>query len=205
MLSSFYPRIYQWWRPKGVRLLMGVSGPSKEQERAMARRMLDLRSGHTVLDVACGPGNFTGWFGEIVGADGLAIGIDSSPTMLEQAVRDNASGPVAYLRGDAEVLPFRDGAFDAVCCFAALFLMSDPYRAIEEAVRVVAPGGRIAILTSCASRWPMLRGMEHLIAAGAGLTIFGPDDITGALTRHGCADVEQRTSGVVQFVGARRP
>ena len=69
--------------------------------------------------------------------------------MLEVAVRDTASGNVAYVRGDARDLPFRDGSFDAVCCFAALYLIEEPMRALAEIVRVLAPGGRVALLSSC--------------------------------------------------------
>jgi SAM-dependent methyltransferase len=53
--------------------------------------------------------------------------------MLARAVEDTRVAPnVAYLRGDAIRLPFRDGAFDAICCFAALHLLDEPLAALEE-------------------------------------------------------------------------
>ena len=70
----------------------------------IARLLLGLGSGHSVLDVACGPGNFTRSFGTTVGEHGLAVGIDASETMLERGVRDlerTGVSNVCLLRGDA--------------------------------------------------------------------------------------------------------
>lgn len=202
MLSRFYPRIYSWWRPLATRVAIART---RAGEREDARRMLDLRSGQTVLDLACGPGNFTNWFADVVRPGGLAVGVDASPTMLAQAVRDNARGPVAYMRADAERLPFTDSSFDAVCCFLALFLMAQPMRAIDEIVRVVAPGGRVAIMTSCASPWPATRALERVFARVGSVHVFGRYEITGALAQRGLVDIEQQISGPAQFVSARRP
>ncbi len=48
---------------------------------------------------------------------------------------------LALIRGDATALPFDDSSFDCVCCFAALHLFADPFDAIDEMRRVLAPGG----------------------------------------------------------------
>ena len=61
-------------------------GPTEEHRIALA--MLSISPGERVLDVACGPGNFTRDFALAAG-DGLVVGIDSSETMLGVAVRDN--------------------------------------------------------------------------------------------------------------------
>lgn len=202
MLTRFYPRIYTWWRPIAAKV--ALSGLSKDGERDTARRMLGLAAGQNVLDLACGPGNFTEWFGAVVGPDGLAVGVDASPTMLARAAL-NAAGPVAYLRADAEQLPFADASFDAVCCFAALFLMAEPMRAIDHIARVLRPGGRVAILTSCASDQPLRRAAERAVARVGRVHVFGRTEITEALAQRGLVDVEQQASGVAQFVSARKP
>ena len=205
MVSRALPLIYQrFWRPVGGRLLMGLTGPGTEEEHRMALEMLSIASGDRVLDVACGPGNFTRDFAAPAG-DGLVVGVDASAPMLDVAVRDTASANVAYLRGDARALPFRDGSFDAVCCFAALYLIEEPMRALAEAVRVLAPGGRLALLTSC-GRGLLPAGAANAIVHGlSGVRVFGRDEFTRALARAGLVEIEQRVTGLAQFVSAHKP
>ena len=61
----------------------GLAGPGAEEEHRIALEMLSISPGDRVLDVACGPGNFTRDFAVAAG-DGLVVGIDASPTMLER-------------------------------------------------------------------------------------------------------------------------
>jgi SAM-dependent methyltransferase len=205
MVSRALPLIYQrFWRPLGARLLMGLAGPGSGEEHRIALEMLAIAPGDRVLDVACGPGNFSRDFAAVAG-DGFVVGIDASASMLEVAVRDTESDNVAYVRGDACALPFRDVGFDAVCCFAALYLIEEPMRALEEIVRVLAPGGRVALLSSC-ERGPLPAGATNAIVRGlSGVRIFGRDELTRALAGEGLVEVEQRVAGLAQFVSARKP
>jgi len=205
MLSRGLSRIYQrLWRPLGARLLLGLGGPNADEEHRMALEALAIEPGDRVLDVACGPGNFTRDFGVAAG-DGLAVGIDASAPMLAVAARDNGGPNVAYIRGDAHELPFRDACFDAVCCFAALYFIEEAMRALAEIVRVLAPGGRVALLTSC-ERGPFPLGATNAISHGlTGVRVFGRDELTGALADSGLAQVECRVVGLAQFVSARKP
>jgi SAM-dependent methyltransferase len=207
MLSRAFPQVYErWWRPALGRLLKGVLGPGMAEEHRIARLLLGLSPGDGVLDVACGPGNFTRGFGRTVGELGLAVGIDASETMLARAVDDTprSARSVAYVRGDAVALPFRDASFDAVCCFAALHLFSDPWEALDHMTRVLTPGGRVALLTSCRTRSAPVRALDGAVGALAGVRMFERDEIVDALESRGFADVRQRISGVAQFVGGRR-
>ncbi len=205
MTSRALPLIYErLWRPLGGRLFTGAVGSGMRGERRMALDMLALSPGDRVLDVACGPGNFTREFARVTG-DGLVVGLDASRTMLDKAAREPASANVAYVLGDACELPFRDGAFDAICCFAALYLIEEPMRAIDEIVRVLAPGGRVALLSSC-NRGPLRAGVANAVVRSlSGVRIFGRQDLTSALSARGLTAVEQRVAGVVQFVSARSP
>jgi SAM-dependent methyltransferase len=205
MASRLLPLVYQrFWRPVGARFLMGVTGPGAEDERRIALEMLSISPGDRVLDVACGPGNFTRDFARAAG-DGLVVGVDASQTMLGVAVRDTEAANVAYVRGDASDLPFRDASFDAVCCFAALYLIEEPMRALGEIVRVLAPGGRVALLSSC-SRGPLPAAAANAVVRPlSGVRVFGRDELTGALAGSGLVDIEQRVSGLAQFVSGRRP
>ncbi len=203
MASRALPLIYERvWRPLGGRLLMGVLGPDMDGERRIALDMLALSGSERVLDVACGPGNFTRSFAAAAPA-GEVIGLDASRTMLARAVSETPEANVAYVLGDAGALPFRDGTFDAVCCFAALYLIEQPLRAVGELARVLAPGGRLALLSSC-NRGPLPAEVTGpAVRSLTGVRIFGRDELTRALREHGLTDVRQRVSGLAQFVSAR--
>jgi SAM-dependent methyltransferase len=202
-LSSVYER---WWRPALGRAAKGLLGPGMSDERRIARLLLGLSPGDGVLDVACGPGNFSRDFARAVGPPGLVVGIDASRPMLERAVRETERAGldnVVYVHGDASGLPFRDASFDAVCCFAALNLFAEPFKALDQMTRVLTPGGRIAIFTSCRSRSGAFAALESTLTARSGLRMFGQDEVVRALRERGFDRVNQRISGLTQFVGAR--
>jgi SAM-dependent methyltransferase len=206
MASRVLPLIYERaWRPLGGRLLMGALGPSMGDERRIALEMLSIDPGATVLDVACGPGNFTRAFAEAAGAGGVVVGLDASRTMLAQAVREAGRDTIAYVRGDAASLPFRDASFDAVCCFAALYLIEDPFAAIAEMARVLRPGGRVALLSSVNRGLLPAPVTDAIVRNLTGIRVFGGEELTGALESHGLVDVSRRVAGFAQFVSARRP
>jgi ubiquinone/menaquinone biosynthesis C-methylase UbiE len=204
MLSGALALIYErLWRPLGGRLLMGAKGPGMRDERRIALSMLELSPNDLVLDVACGPGNFARGFARAA-SEGLVVGIDASRTMLDVAVRKTERTNVAYVRCDACALPFRDGSFDAICCFAALYLIQEPMRALDEIARVLSPGGRVALLSSC-HRGPLPARTTNAVAQTlSGVRIFARDELTQALHDRGMTDIGQRVSGFAQFVSARR-
>ena len=205
MLSGPVPRIYaRWWRPALGRVFKGLLGPSMADEHRIARLLLALSPGDGVLDVACGTGSFCRDFGRSVGPTGLVVGIDVSETMLTRAVAETPLSNVAYVRGDAQELPFLDRSFDAVCCFAALHLFADPMRALDRMTEVLTPGGRIAILTTARHRTAPVRTAESLFSLRSGARLFEEDELVDALSERGFEDVRQRLAGVTQFVGARR-
>jgi SAM-dependent methyltransferase len=206
MLTRAVPVVYErWWRPALGRVAKGLMGPGMAEEHRIARLLLGLAPGDGVLDVACGPGNFTRDFARRVGETGLAVGIDASETMLARAVRDTPDpyGNTAFIRGDAVQLPFRAESFDAVCCFAALHLFAEPFEALDSMARVLTPGGRIAIFTSCRTRSAPLRTVDGLLGARSGMRMFERDEIVNTLEQRGFEDVTQRVGGLTQFVGAR--
>jgi ubiquinone/menaquinone biosynthesis C-methylase UbiE len=207
MQTGAVSRIYErWWRPALGRVAKGLTGPGMAEERRIARLLMGLGPGDGVLDVACGPGNFTRDFARAVGEEGLAAGIDGSRPMLERAVRETEESGIdnaAYVHGDATVLPFRDASFDAVCCFAALNLFAEPFKALDEMTRVLSRGGRIALFTSARGNTGPVRLVETALAAPAGIRMFERDEIVEALRERGFTDLRQRTSGLTQFVGGR--
>ena len=209
MQAGAVSRVYErWWRPALGRVAKGLTGPGMNEEKRIARLLMGLGSGDGVLDVACGPGNFTRDFARAVGDEGLAVGIDGSRPMLERAVRETREAGIdnlAFVHGDATVLPFRDASFDAVCCFAALNLFAEPFKSLDEMRRVLSHGGRIALFTSCRGSTGPVRTAEAALAATAGIRMFDRDEIVRALRERGFTDVRQRISGLTQFVGGRLP
>lgn len=209
MLGRAVPFVYErWWRPFWGRFATGLGGPSMGEEHRLAAELLELGPGDGVLDIACGPGNFTRRFGEVVGSSGLAIGIDTSATMLARAARDTpaaARGSVGFVRGDATRLPFRDESFDGVCCFLALHLFADPFAALTEMVRVLTPGGRLAVFTTRRLRSQPLATLSALAVRQAGMYGFRAGELEETLVGLGLGDVRVWPTGVTQYVGARKP
>jgi ubiquinone/menaquinone biosynthesis C-methylase UbiE len=205
MRSGTVATIYQrGWR-QAINVGMGIGGLSAEAERQYAVRSLRLGGEQRVLDVACGPGNFTHVFASALTGDGVAVGLDASPPMLAQAVSDNAVARAAYLRADARRMPFADGTFDAVCCYAALYLIPEPFSVLAEMLRVLAPGGRIALMTSFRGRWEPQRTVRGLFGLASGMRMFDRDELPAVLRAAGMVEIDQEIKNVVQFVNATKP
>ncbi|BBX97870.1 class I SAM-dependent methyltransferase [Mycobacterium lacus] len=203
MNSPFVATVYErLWRPASFYLASGVTTRA-EQRRAAT--VLRLGSAHRLLDVACGPGNFTGPLARQLPDGGLAVGFDISAPMLTRAVLDNSGPRTCYVRGDARMLPFADETFDAVCCFGALYLMPEPFRVAREMIRVLRPGGRIAILTSYAGQRAPLRSGLTAAARAIGLTMFDRHSFVDLFSSAGLVDIEQRAQRALQFVAAGKP
>jgi ubiquinone/menaquinone biosynthesis C-methylase UbiE len=199
LVAAVYERL---WRPVAFYVASGVTTGAEQRRAADA---LELRSAHRLLDIACGPGNFTGQLAQRLPDDGLAVGLDISVPMLTRAVLDNSGPRTCYVRGDAGTLPFADETFDAVCCFGALYLMPEPFRVAHEMVRVLRPGGRVAILTSYAGQPPPLRQAMNVGARVIGLQMFERHAFTDLFASSGLIDVQQQTQRSFQFVTAGKP
>src|ERR1700722_1478812 len=121
--------------------------------RYWKRRLLQLaagRSGEKALDLCCGTGDGT----FALGRKGLsATGLDFSQEMLAVAFRQlsaqkagNTAGAVAFLRGDAQEIPFPDASFDVVTISYGLLNLADMTRGLGEMLRVTRRGGRVLVL-----------------------------------------------------------
>lgn len=109
--------------------------------------LMFIESGHSVLDVGCGPGTDTVALSERVGACGRVIGLDYDAAMITEARRRAAQlGVDAYVhhfRCDATVLELTAASVDSSRCERVLMHLQRPDLALAEMVRVTKPGGRV--------------------------------------------------------------
>lgn len=123
------------------------SGPrwvegARECTRRLAR-MAGIGPADTVLDVGCGVGGAVRQLSAETGC--RAAGLNVSAVQLRTAASLGGSADrVAYLLGDAQRIPAREGAFTCAWTFNMFYHIPDKPRALAEMHRVVAPGGRLA-------------------------------------------------------------
>jgi arsenite methyltransferase len=107
----------------------------------------DLHDGEIVLDLGSGAGADVLISARRVAPTGRAIGLDMTDEMLELA-RANAAEAgvenVEFLKGYLEELPLDDESIDVVISNCVINLAGDKPRVIQEAARVLRPGGRVA-------------------------------------------------------------
>jgi 2-polyprenyl-6-hydroxyphenyl methylase/3-demethylubiquinone-9 3-methyltransferase len=95
-------------------------------------------SSQPVLDIGCGGGFLSNF---LAAHDVPVTGIDLSKESLEVAHQFDTSGRVQYLVADAYELPFKNQSFAAVTCMDFLEHVSRPGWVVQEAARVLQPGG----------------------------------------------------------------
>jgi len=106
-----------------------------------------LEPGMQVLDVGCGPGSITVGIASRIG-NGRVIGVDMSESQVRLAERTAAERRVpnaSFRTGNAYDLPFGDAQFDALFSHALLEHLTEPVRAMRECLRVLKPGGVLAV------------------------------------------------------------
>ena len=108
----------------------------------------DLHAGETVLDLGSGAGADVLISARRVGPTGKAIGLDMTDEMLELA-RSNATQAgitnVEFLKGYIEAMPLPDASVDVVISNCVINLSGHKQRVLDEAARVLRPGGRFAV------------------------------------------------------------
>jgi len=143
-----------------------------EVEAAIRATLADAPIGRLV-DIGTGTGRMIELFGK---SAILSIGIDRSSEMLRLArVKLEAAGiPSSLRQGDMYALPIDDGSADTVIIHQVLHYAHSPASAIDEAARVLAPGGRLLIVDFAAHEREELRTSDAHIRLG-----FDDETMTG--------------------------
>lgn len=135
-----------------------------EVEEAIGRALGDQPLGRLV-DIGTGTGRMI----ELFGRSALqSVGIDRSSEMLRLArVKLEAAGiPTSLRQGDMYALPMDDGSADTIIIHQVLHYAHSPAAAIDEASRVLAPGGRLLIVDFAAHEREELRTTDAHIRLG---------------------------------------
>lgn len=104
----------------------------------------ELVNGKRVLDLGCGSGYGSRKLAE---SARLVFGVDVSPEAIEYS-RLNFSGTnISFVAGDGTSLPFQNHSFDTVVCFEVIEHLFNQQALLEEAARVLSPGGFLMIST----------------------------------------------------------
>jgi ubiquinone/menaquinone biosynthesis C-methylase UbiE len=135
------------------------SAPFWEKHREIIRHMFapitealveaaQIGSGHSVLDIATGPGEPALTIASLVGPQGKVVGVDPIPEMIAAARREasrlglrNVEFEVAL----ADHLPFPADSFDAVVSRFGVMFFPSPLDAVREMLRVLKPGRKLAL------------------------------------------------------------
>lgn len=128
-------------------------------ERLLVDR-LDLTGDETIVDIGSGPGYLLWYLSEVRGHQGELLGIDlhadayaSDVLRISQRLIGKEKAQIELLRANAEdlsILKDKEKKADVVIIENLLYYLSNPRKALEEAVSLLAPGGKLAI----ASRGP---------------------------------------------------
>lgn len=130
--------------------------------RRRAIRALELRGHERVLDVCTGTADLAIAAVSSTPAARDAVGVDFSAEMLrvglEKVKRAGLASRVQLSRGDAMQLPLSDASMDGVTVAFGIRNVVEPARACAECLRVLRPGGRLAILEFGMPTAPAFRG-----------------------------------------------
>ncbi|MBI4884718.1 MAG: methyltransferase domain-containing protein [Actinobacteria bacterium] len=153
----------------------------RDNAAKMAIDLSGLQPGERLVDVGCGPGVAARRV-RALGAE--VIGVDPASVMLRVArLRWRSSSGLDWRLGTAESLPVDDGWAHVVWSLATVHHWADIDRALAEARRVLAPGGRLLVIE---------RRIDDMNASGTashGWTVEQPESFAELCRQHGFNNV----------------
>ena len=117
----------------------------------------DIRPGHVVAELGCGPGHTAAEIANWVGAGGHVHALDINAEFVAQA-RKNADAAgvgdrVTVYRSDCSELPLSSGSLDRVTARNTLIYVDDPEATLRECRRVLRPDGKLHVIEG---DWPLM-------------------------------------------------
>lgn len=170
--------------PEGSNMGLGCGNP---------HAIAGLKPGEAVLDLGSGGGFDCFLAARQVGDNGLVIGVDMTPDMVDKARRNAAKGGfnnVEFRLGEIENLPVADNSVDVILSNCVVNLSPDKPRVFREAYRVLRAGGRLSFSDVVAVR-PLPVEIQNDIALLSGCIAGAAtvDELENTLREVGFQDV----------------
>jgi arsenite methyltransferase len=169
--------------------------------------LAQLVPGEVVLDLGSGGGIDVLLSARRVGPTGKAYGLDMTDEMLELARENQRKAGVTnveFLKGEIEAIPLPDNSVDVIISNCVINLSADKDRVLAESLRVLKPGGRLAV-SDVVVRGPVptaiRRSVELWIGCVAGA--LEEDDYRGKLIRAGFEQIEIEPTRIYRAEDAR--
>ena len=159
-------------RPMFARIHARASAIEERRGGAERRRQLLRGLSGCVVEVGAGSGISFAYYPTSVSE---LIAIEPEPALRERAVQaaKGAPIPVQVLDGLAERIPVPDASVDAAVFAGVLCSVDDPRRVLDEAKRVLRPGGELRFYEHVIARNARLRGLQRLLDATFWPGLFG--------------------------------
>ena len=173
--------------PEGANLGLGCGNP---------QAIASLKAGETVLDLGAGAGFDCFLAARGVGSSGSVIGVDMTPEMVSRArelARTHGCAHIDFRLGEIEHLPVADNTVDVIISNCVINLSPDKPAVFRDALRVLKPGGRLAVSDVVATaelpqEW--LDDMQMLSACVSGAATV--DEVEAMLAAAGFVDIDIR-------------
>lgn len=176
--------------PEGANLGLGCGNP---------RAIAELKTGETVLDLGSGGGFDCFLAAKQVGPSGQVIGVDMTPEMVARGRENSAemeTRNVEFRLGEIEHLPVSDNSVDVIISNCVINLAPDKDPVYAEALRVLKPGGRLAISDVVAIKplpAEMKRDLQLWAGCAAGALL--KEELESLLARLGFQDIKVEIDG----------
>ena len=169
--------------------------------------LADLHEGEIVLDLGSGGGIDVLLSAKRVGLSGKAYGLDMTDEMLSLARQNQQQAGatnVEFLKGEIENIPLPNAAVDVIISNCVINLSADKRRVLNEAFRVLRPGGRLAVSdVVCRGEIPSVvrKNMELWVGCVAGA--LQDDQYRQLLAEAGFVEIDIEPTRIYAFEDAR--